>query len=82
MPATDEEVEELVKHYDALNKDERVIVLRLLRSMNARIQRTGKPAMSRGYAKCAECGEETLCYSQRGVMRCAKCRRAAAKGGQ
>lgn len=82
MPATDEEVEELVKNFDTLNKDERAIVLRLLRSMSARIQRTGKPAMSRGYARCAGCGENTLCYSQRGVMRCDKCRRESAKGNQ
>lgn len=82
MPATDEEVEDLVKHFDALNKDERTVVLRLLRTMSERIQRTGKPAMSRGYAKCAGCGVESICYSQRGIMRCDKCRRAAAKGNQ
>lgn len=70
--ATDEEVEELVKCFEAMNREERGAILRLVKTMNGRIKPQG---MSRGYAKCADCKEQTLCYSKQGIMRCDKCRR-------
>lgn len=75
--ATDEEIEELVKHFEILNRDERNVVLRMLKVMTARGNRTQGP--SRAFADCAECGEHTLCYAKHGIMRCAKCRREGDK---
>lgn len=69
---SDQEVEELVRGFEVLNREERGTVLRLLKLMSARVKPQG---MSRGYAKCADCKEHTLCYAKQGIMRCDKCRR-------
>lgn len=78
--ATDAQVEELVKGFDALSSTERLAVLRLVKSLARQRERNprGVEVAPRGYADCADCGEHAMCYARRGIMRCANCRRKLA----
>lgn len=78
--ATDDQVEELVKAFDALSGGERLAVLRLAKSLARLRERNprGVVVAPRGFARCADCGETAMCYARRGIMRCSHCRRKLA----
>lgn len=81
--ATDEQIEELVRHFDVLSATERLAVMRLVKALGRQRQRNprGVEVPPRGYADCADCGEHRMCYARRGIMRCSDCRRKLAFAG-
>ena len=78
--APDDQVEALVKAFDALTCAERLATLRFIKSLAAVRERNprGVVVAPRGYATCADCGEHAMCYARRGIMRCTHCRRKLA----
>ena len=75
--ATDAEVEELVRGFEALPTTKRKAVLDMVRLMAETPKAPALPGANRGpiFDICADCGEHAKCYLRKGVARCSNCRR-------